>query len=155
MYMTSFHHHFPEIARMETRSVSARGVLDLPDGEYGFFESYCDDPTCDCRRVLINVYRSDNFSKIWATINYGWESVAFYRRWLGSSGLAQEAKGPTLDPLYQQSEHALALLNLFKTIVQDDAYVQRLKRHYALMKGRVKPVKPTTTTKVKRGRRIL
>lgn len=65
MYMVSFHQFFPEVARTETRSVTVKDLPSLPDGDYGFFESYCDDPSCDCRRVLINVYRSDDFSKIW------------------------------------------------------------------------------------------
>jgi hypothetical protein len=150
--MASFHHFFPDIARAETRSASIQGSMQLPDGDYGFFESYCDDPTCDCRRVLINVYRSDDFSRIWATINYGWDSVSFYRRWIGSSELAHEAKGPALDPLHAQTEYAPALLDLFSTIIQDEAYVQRLKRHYALVKGHTKPPTSINPAKVKRGR---
>jgi hypothetical protein len=132
MYMTSFHHYFPEVARTETRSATISGSDALPNGEYGFFESYCDDPSCDCRRVLINVYRSDDRSKIWAVINYGWENVAFYRQWVRSSEVAQEVKGPALDPLHHQSEYAPALLKLFKAIIQDDRYVQTLKQHYGL-----------------------
>jgi len=27
----------------------------IPDGEYGFVELYCDEPDCDCRRVVIDI----------------------------------------------------------------------------------------------------
>jgi hypothetical protein len=150
--MISLHQYYPEVASTETRSAIIRKSLRLPDGNYGFFESYCDDARCDCRRVLINVYRSDSSSKIWAVINYGWESVAFYRKWVRSNELAQKAKGPILDPLYPQSEYAPALLDLFTTFIQDDEYLQKLKHHYALMKRRPTPVKQLNSIKTKRGR---
>ena len=154
MFMTSFHQFFPDLARTEMRSVHISGSANLPDGEYGFFESYCDDPTCDCRRVLLNVYRSDSQSKQWAVISYGWEPVGFYRRWVGNSALAQEAKGPTLEPFEPQTDYAPALLELFKTMIRDEAYVQRIKRHYALVKGRAKPsTSSALVRKVERGRR--
>jgi hypothetical protein len=152
MFMTSFHSSFPDIALAETQRVTITHAPGLPDGEYAFFESYCDDPACDCRRVLLNVYRSDNLSTCLAVISYGWESVGFYRRWLHGSVQAQDAKGPMLEPLQPQSSHARALLALFRTLVEDDTYIQRLKRHYALMKGHIKPPVHTPTAKVKRGR---
>jgi hypothetical protein len=154
MYIVSFHEFFPDIARTETRSVTVKGYPGLPDGDYGFFESYCDDPSCDCRRVLINVYQSDDFSKIWATINYGWEPIGFYRRWLGDyHALADELKGPALDRFQPQTAYGPALCDLFATLLHDGAYVERLRRHYALVKGQPQPTRPTRTEKVSRGKR--
>jgi hypothetical protein len=154
MYMVPFHQFFPEVARTETRSVTVEGSPSLPAGDYGFFESYCDDPSCDCRRAVINVYRSDDFSKIWATISYGWEPIGFYRRWLGSHhALADEFKGPALDRFQPQTAYAPALCDLFATLLSDGAYVERLRRHYALVKGQTQPTKPTRTEKVSRGKR--
>jgi hypothetical protein len=48
------HNYFPELAGRETRSVTVPpgSPLGLPPGEYGFLETYCDEPGCDCRRVM-------------------------------------------------------------------------------------------------------
>jgi hypothetical protein len=139
MAMTPFYTGFRDLAFREMRSATVRDWQDLPDGEYGFLELYCDEPHCDCRRVLIQVIVRDDLSQPWATINYGWESVAFYYRRLPGRELAEACARPTLDPLNPQSPYAPALLRLFETIVQDPAYVQRLQRHYALFKGQDQP----------------
>jgi hypothetical protein len=91
MAMVSFHSRFSKMAERETRTAHVRGLRGLPDGEYAFFESYCDDQQCDCRRVIITVLRSDTGSRVWATINYGWESARFYQPWVGSN---EDEKGP-------------------------------------------------------------
>src|SRR6266581_1506064 len=84
MPMIPFIERFPDLGGRETRSVTATQRPDLPDGEYGFVELYCDEPGCDCRRVTIDVLRPETgWSKIWATISYGWESLDFYRTWGG------------------------------------------------------------------------
>jgi hypothetical protein len=124
------------------RSVTARGRRDLPDGQYGFLELYCDDPGCDCRRVIINVVTPTGPQTL-ATINYGWESIEFYTQWMhGDKELAREMQGATLDFLNPQSQHADALLNLFKWVLEDQAYVERLKKHYALFKSALLPQRP-------------
>jgi hypothetical protein len=46
--MTPFMKRFPQLAASETRSVTVTGRDDLPDGEYGFIEFYCNEPQCDC-----------------------------------------------------------------------------------------------------------
>lgn len=135
MAMVPFYTRFRELASREMRSATIRGWEDLPDGEYGFLELYCDDSQCDCRRVLIQVIARSEPASAWATINYGWESEAFYFRRLGNAELAKECTRPTLDPLNPQSPYAPAALRLFEIVVQDQAYVQRLQRHYALFKG--------------------
>ena len=116
------------------RNATIQGWEDLPDGEYGFLELYCDDDQCDCRRVLIQVIAKSDPTKPWATINYGWESEAFYYQRLRDSELAKACTRPTLDPLNPQSKYAPALLRLFGEVVQDKAYVHRLQRHYELFK---------------------
>ena len=46
------------------------------------------------------------------------------------------ASGAFLDPICEQSEHAPEFLEFFEwMITQDPAYVERLKRHYAMFKG--------------------
>lgn len=41
----------------------------LPRGEYEFFEWYCDDPGCDCRRTVIRVISPQHPGRILATLN--------------------------------------------------------------------------------------
>jgi hypothetical protein len=135
MAMVPFYTRFPDLAWKEMWSVSVRGLPPLPDGDYGFLELYCDERDCDCRRVIIQILSSSTGSSVWATINYGWETLAFYEHWLGDKLLAQECQGPELDPLNAQSQYSAVLLELFKSVLQDTAYVERLQRHYALFKA--------------------
>jgi hypothetical protein len=145
--MIPFYSRFPDLAVKETRSIKVRGDDDLPDGEYGFIEFYCDEPACDCRRVLVSVVSPDPGWTPWATISFGWESLEFYQDRLGYDEAAAVAKGPALDLLNPQTKYAPALVRLFRLVLTDDAYVERLKRHYQLFKGfvqgadRIKPRK--------------
>jgi hypothetical protein len=154
--MVPFYTRFRDLAFKEMRSATVRGMPGLPDGEYGFLELYCDEPGCDCRRVVIDVITPTTGPKIWATINYGWESLEFYEQWIRDKETARECYGATLDPLNPQTEYSDALLQLFKHILQDEAYVERLKRHYQLFKSdlraRRRSVIPSKK-KVKRKRR--
>jgi hypothetical protein len=138
MPMTPFMERFPELAARETRSVTLRDRDDLPNGEYGFIEFYCDEPHCDCRRVMVVVLRPETGWKFWAAINYGWESVEFYRRWAGAPPSDDSPwQGPVLDPLTEPTPYAPALLELFKFILQSPGYVPRLQKHYQLFRAAV------------------
>ncbi len=135
MPMAPFFMKFPELAAYETRTIIVWGRNDLPDGEYGLLEFYCDEKACDCRRVIFNVVEAKRPEKVLATINYGWESAKFYGKWGRSPGLAKENNGPFLDPLNRQTQYAPALLRLFEEhILPDSAYIKRLKRHYEMFK---------------------
>ena len=137
MPMIPFMERFPELGARETRSVTVPQRQDLPEGEYGFVELYCNQPGCDCRRVMIDVLRPETgWSKVWATISYGWESLDFYRKWVGASDLIQ-MKGPYLDPLNPQTKYSSALLNLFRFLLQSPEYVERLQRHYQMFRESV------------------
>jgi hypothetical protein len=124
---------FPEIGEAETRVITAFKDTNIPKGEYGLVELYCEDPECDCRRVMI-IVMSKNPTKTWATINYGWESIDFYNQWF-SGDAPSGMSGAELDPLNTQSEYALEFLKIFYEIIKDENYVERLKRHYAMFKG--------------------
>ena len=138
MPMTPFMERFPDVGARETRSVTVTLRDDLPDGEYGFLEFYCDEPGCDCRRVMIDVLRPETgWSKIWATIGYGWESLDFYRKWSKGASDPIEMKGPYLDPLNPQTKYSSALLDLFRIILHSPDYVERLKRHYRMFRDSV------------------
>ena len=138
MPMIPFMERFPEVGARETRSVTLPPRQALPEGEYGFVELYCDEPACDCRRVIIDVLRPETgWSQIWATISYGWESLDFYRKWGGQENDPIEMKGPYLDPLNPQTKYSAALLNLFRFLVQSPEYVARLQRHYQMFRESV------------------
>lgn len=135
-----FHEKFPDLANDETRVLTVfEGDDLLPPDEYGFFESYCDEPDCDCRRVFFNVFAGRR-KKILAVITYGWENKRFYAKWLGyhDPEAIRELQGPALNSLSPQSKFAPALLHMFKTVLlQDPQYINRLKRHYAMFRKAV------------------
>ena len=137
-HMAPFFSRFPEVAAHETRTVKLlEPYAGLPAGEYGFLELYCDEPTCDCQRVLFQVCRAERPNKVLATINYGWESEDFYAQWLhGDHETAREMVGASLDPFNPQSKFSPALLEVCRQILlQDRAYVDRLRRHYKMFKA--------------------
>src|SRR5207245_11325059 len=79
-----FHTYFPEIAERETLVVTVfpSSPFDLPPGRYALLEMFCDEPGCDCRRVMFYVMLPHS-KEAGAIIVYGWESRQFYARWLG------------------------------------------------------------------------
>lgn len=135
MPMLLLNARLPEIGKAETRSVTVHNWTGVPDGEYGFLELYCDDPKCDCRRVCVQVVRRDSGPTVWATISYGWESLAFYEQWTKDKELARHSQGIWLDPLNTQSPYAAGLLHLFNHVLQDENYAARLQKHYELFKA--------------------
>lgn len=138
MPMIPFMERFPEVGARETRSVTVPRGQGLPEGEYGFVELYCDEPGCDCRRVMIDVLRPETgWSKVWATISYGWESVHFYRNWGMVDSDPVQTKGPYLDPLNPQTKYSPALLDLFRFLIQSPEYIARLQRHYEMFRASV------------------
>jgi hypothetical protein len=139
MPMSPFMSRFPDLAVNEMRVTTILQDDKIPKGEYAFVEWYCDEDDCDCRRVLIQVMERSTKGKIWATINYGWEKPAFYAKRMGVESMAKEMAGAMLDPINPQTKYAPVLLELFEMILQDPAYVDRLKRHYAMFKGAQPP----------------
>ena len=133
--MLGFNARCPELAMAETRTVSTFGSPGLPDDDYGFVECYCPEEDCDCRRVLFVVMSRSRMEPV-ATINYGWESVAFYKKWVNDMDAARECASAFLDPLGKQSELSPGLLRVCQeSLLSDPSYVARLKRHYAIFKA--------------------
>jgi hypothetical protein len=157
MELVPFYIRFPDLAEKETRSIFIFKSGGLPPGQYGFLELFCDDPKCDCRRVVISVISPQRGTAPLATINYGWERVEFYARWLGTWQNAVECKGPSLDPLNPQTADSEALLALFKSALEDEQYRERLKRHYELFKSTLPKAQKARTSaqgRVKKKRRL-
>jgi hypothetical protein len=122
-YLVPFIRVDPELAVKETRTVTLnRPRAGIPVGSYALIESYCPDPECDCRRVMINVVEEKQPTHYLASIGYGFDRD-------------DEDAGPYLDPLSEQCAYAGALLMLVQEVgLSDPAYLARLQRHYDLVK---------------------
>ena len=148
------HSRLPELAERETRTVTV--VMDNPSGllppaEYGFLEMFCNEPGCDCRRVFFTVISSLT-QETEAVIAYGWESRAFYRKWLkypSTKEQVDELQGPILNLMSPQSIHAPALLEIFTDLLAPDLdYIARVKRHYQLFRNTL--ARPSNITRRRR-----
>ena len=138
MPMIPFIERFRDLGTKETRTLLVKPEPGIPGGAFGLFELYCDEPGCDCRRVIISVLKPETgWRKVWATIGYGWESADFYLKWSRGHSDPFEMQGPALDELNPQSEYSEMLLELFKQVLESPGYVERLKRHYQMFRGTV------------------
>jgi hypothetical protein len=140
MPYSMFFEHFPEIAGRETRTVTLlRKSFGLAPGDYAVLEMFCDEPGCDCRRVMFCVV-SSHTKDVEAVVAYGWESRDFYAEWMHDDDpdVIDELQGPILNLASPQSKLAPAILELIETVVlRDGAYIERVKRHYALFREKV------------------
>jgi hypothetical protein len=137
MPFVPFYEKFPDLAIKETRVLNVLNHPGLPSDEYGLLELYCDEPGCDCRRVMFNIQRP-NSPQPDAVVAFGWESAEFYIKWLdGLPADIKELQGPILNLGSYQSRLAPILLQQMTLILQDDKYVERLQRHYAIFRAEV------------------
>ena len=137
MAFVPFYEKFPDLAVKETRVLNVFNHPGLPSDEYGLLEMYCDEPGCDCRRVMFNIQRP-NSKQADAVVAFGWESEEFYKKWLGNTPVdVQELQGPVLNSASHQSQLAPLLLQQVKFILEDAKYVERLQRHYAMFRAEV------------------
>ncbi len=139
--MIPFHSVLPELAVREVRCLHlgdtphSHSLPGLPPDKYAYVEFYCAEPDCDCRRVALQVVGRSQPAKALATISYGWENEAFYRKQMPSA--PEDARGVIrgeLEPMLEQSEFAEKFLELFQNVVLDEPYRLRLRRHYRLFK---------------------
>ena len=135
-YLVPFAQVEPDLAEKETRTASLFEPRNgIPAGTYWLIESYCPDPDCDCRRVMLNVAEKRRPTHFLASIGYGFDREA-------------EDAGPYLDRLNDQCPYAGALLDLVEELaLSDRRYVARLERHYDLVKSAaVDPAHPAYET---------
>lgn len=143
MSFRMFHELCPEVGLRETRTVTLKSNSggDLPPDSYAFLEMYCSEKGCDCRRVYFQVVAESNPSVVLAVISWGWEPLAFYRRWGNFPKTARDAKdmkGPALAPMSEQSDLAPALIELANTVLLSAPdYVERIKRHYKAFRAKI------------------
>jgi hypothetical protein len=131
MPLEPFSKFFPEVAQDELRAFyvgpgSSCGDEDddVPQGEYAFFEWYCTEPGCDCRRVMIYVVEKNR--GIMAAINYGFDP--------DETELADGFTNPMLDPAHPGGDYAQHFLGFFTERALDQQYIARLEKHYAMVK---------------------
>jgi hypothetical protein len=141
MPFAPFHEVCPDVARQETRTLTVlpAAKLAVPPAEYAFLELFCDEPGCDCRRVFFTVLSSKEVD-VQAIIAWGWEDAAFYQRWYGGHDpeVIRDLQGPILNLASPQSKNAPGLLELARNVLlADPAYVERIKRHYALFRSKI------------------
>jgi hypothetical protein len=149
-----FMQHFPEIAERETRTVTLLQRLPsgLAPGEYSLLEMFCDEPRCDCRRVMFCVF-SSRTKEVEATVAFGWESRDFYVKWMGDDDplVIDDLRGPVLNLGSPQSRQAPAILELIETVVlRDRDYIERVKRHYALFREKIDGKHTSTKRAIRR-----
>jgi hypothetical protein len=136
-----FDEYFRELAAAETRvlTIPPGGSGGLPADSYVFREMFCNERGCDCRRVFFSVI-SESQQRTEAIVAYGWETKAFYAKWMGGADLATlvEMQGPVLNFGSPQSPLAPAILRLTEEVLlKDPAYLERIKRHYALFRQKI------------------
>ncbi|HVJ90548.1 MAG TPA: SEC-C metal-binding domain-containing protein [Labilithrix sp.] len=123
--MMPFDTIFPDIAKNEARVIRALDHDELPRGTYVFRELYCNEPNCDCRRALVQVYWAEG-KRVAATVNYAFEPP--------KAPFADEPQ-IFLDPMNPQSDSSSVLFDMFKEMIAADrAYHDRLVRHYEMWK---------------------
>jgi len=133
----SFRSLFPELGWDECRLIAMAPESSFPDVEphTGTFildefpyvlalnEHFCELPDCDCQSCLLNVEEIHSGVHI-AAISLDLKQPPTYR--------------PFLEPLRPQSARADEVLQMVSEIVlQDRHYVERLRRHAALLKEKV------------------
>ena len=97
----------------------------VPGGNYAFTEWYCDEPDCDCQRVMF-VVLGDEHPRPLAHISFGFDRTS-------------PAAGPFLDPLLPQSRYAEEFRDFVRErLCRDPEYVARCRRHYDMVKDCVR-----------------
>jgi len=127
----------PTLAEQETgKVILEQETFGLARGAYFLVESYCFDPDCDCRKVMINVMTDS--SEILATIGFGWENEEFYVNWMDDEDLGRQATGAYLEPGGIQTANSEKCLILLKKSLRDSDYADLIKRHYQSFKNKIK-----------------
>jgi len=131
----------PATAEPEMRWIFIKNHPKLPDGDYGLLDAYCADPKCDCRVIYLWVIAENVPNRILDSINYGWEPLRFYTRWMGLAKpdqMVRDLKGPALTPMMVQSAFAPALFEIVAPLFKENDYLELLKKHYYQFKTALK-----------------
>ncbi|MCK9421850.1 MAG: SEC-C domain-containing protein [Bacteroidales bacterium] len=134
----SFDTYFPEIAEKETRCIQIFNDPELIGDQFILLELFCDEPKCDCRRVMLNVI-SEKRRKPVALINFGWEREIFYKNWFGKNDkeIIHDLKGPSINILSPQTNITEKIFERVKITLEDGFYVKRLIEHYVMFREHI------------------
>jgi hypothetical protein len=148
MSFVPFHELCLEVAKLETRGITVLPMWRwrVPPADYQFLEMFCDERGCDCRRVMFSVMSSATRNLV-AVIAWGWEDAEFYAQWFGMNDpeVVKELKGPILNLASPQAPFAEGMLTLAEEVLlADPAYVELIKRHYALFREQIDQAKGKT-----------
>lgn len=125
--MMAFHEFFPDVAEKENRVFWSNERDPQTREPYQIIEYYCADPKCDCNRVIIAVADREEM-KEGTILSVGF---AFDRK--------DPDPGPYIDPLNPLTLEGQSLYPLIEDMLQTDfAYIQSLKRHYEMVKRKIK-----------------
>jgi len=140
---------FPEIAEKETRCIQFSNDPELAGDLFILMELFCDEPKCDCRRVMINVL-SENRRQLVAIINFGWEKEIFYTNWFGSydKEILHDLKGPSINILSPLTDITVNIFERVKMVFQDDFYVKRLIDHYTMFREHIENLATESTVSI-------
>ncbi len=136
MFLTNFWLKYPELAEKETRILTILQEHDnLSEWDYVIQEMYCTDPKCDCQKVSFNI--------IWPNkeiyyLDYWFEKVEYYIKWwIWDKELAKEMSWLSVNTFSWDIEDNRKMFESMKRVLEDKKYVDRLKKHYQLMKEEV------------------
>jgi hypothetical protein len=124
----------------QIRTVGLRKSPHLPDGDYTFVDTYCIDPSCDCRRTLIQILLNGVHV---STIGYGWESQKFYKNWMGvesNEDYMPDLHGATVDMSSPNKVSPNSILSFFNTLL-DDKWIAVFKKNYNAVKKQISKAK--------------
>jgi len=121
--MQPYQQLFPE-NRVPNMTVDLpRKVGRIPKGSYTFFECYCTEPGCDCRRVTLIVINEKAQQK--AAFSFGFDPD-------------EPMAGPYLDDLYKQAPYAEELLEIFVDAINERPdWLERIYGQYREVRKKV------------------
>ena len=130
MSIIALRHLLPDVADRDASFMNFEDDPRIPRGMvFRLEEFYCVDPTCNCRRVLVQVLDSRT-RKPHVTISHSFRPIehdAWNRRYTDEQTF--------IDPLNPRSELAEPLLKAVKHLLTDQReYASMIQRHYREVK---------------------
>lgn len=132
--MHYFHEFFREQAQREIIICHVPPGAVLPKGHYAFIESYCSNPGCDCKEVLIEIIAAPDNQR--ARLDFALSAVPLaVLKYAWKEPFSEQ--NPALESAAAEPRWPEAALKLFQDAVQTHPdYVMRFDEHYSLMKKR-------------------
>jgi hypothetical protein len=126
--MMRFDVAFPGLAREEMKIIRVTRDDLIPDGDYAFEEFYCNEPRCDCRRVILRIQAIPSRRTV-ATLNYAFEPPV-------PGTLHADEPQIMIDPLNPQSELSDVFAAVFEDLIETDpTFRATFIGHYELWKA--------------------